>query len=449
MPCNFLRYSIWSCLIQFVFLLSAWSLAAADSNLKPVLSTRELASNVGRSLVLIITEDHAGNVVAQGSGFFFRPGLVATNLHVLKHATQGHVKTLSDGKKFQIASVVGFDTKHDICILKLPMGTGTPLTLSADKVAAGDDILVAGNPEGLEASFSKGIVSGVRSDSGLLQMDAAISPGSSGGPVVNNRGEVIGISVSSLREGQNLNFAVPVRYLRELELDWDLPVPAVGAFAVTDLEDAGFHGPVKTFIERKSAYEYDPSKKGGPVYVRDVPVAGSRFSPDGQLLEQTYFEKGVEVSKLTKEYSPDGLVKRVTNRAANPANSFSVELSGERAFFSRIINRYFDEIHPSGKKGELDYHEDTYDSEGRMVEQVFPRDEIKYIWTYDSLGREVETRGYKNGRLWLIFRDSYVTNGRGDWVKKTETLWSSGSAEDEFNLSSESSREITYYEEEQ
>jgi hypothetical protein len=121
----------------------------------------------------------------------------------------------------------------------LPDTGGVPLPLSTVDVAVGDDILVAGNPEGLEASFSKGIVSGIRSGSGLIQMDAAISPGSSGGPVVNQRGEVVGLAVSSLVEGQNLNFAVPVRYLREQKLVWDLRVRTVGGLAVTDLEQDG------------------------------------------------------------------------------------------------------------------------------------------------------------------------------------------------------------------
>lgn len=160
---------------------------------KPLLPTRELAAQVRKSLVVILTQDHEGNVIAQGSGFFFKPGFIATNLHVLKRASQGYVKSLSDGVTYKISSVVGFDLKHDICVLKLSEAGGTPLPLSTHDVAEGDDILVAGNPEGLEASFSKGIVSGIRSGSGLIQMDAAISPGSSGGPVVNQRGEVVGL----------------------------------------------------------------------------------------------------------------------------------------------------------------------------------------------------------------------------------------------------------------
>jgi len=74
----------------------------------------------------------------------------------------------------------------------------------------GDTVYVAGNPKGLEGTFSQGIVSGIRRVKGnrYLQITAAISEGSSGGPILNESGDVIGIAVATVREGQNLNFAV-------------------------------------------------------------------------------------------------------------------------------------------------------------------------------------------------------------------------------------------------
>ena len=80
----------------------------------------------------------------------------------------------------------------------------------------GDDIYVAGNPEGLEGTFSAGIVSGLRRREGLIQFDAPVSPGSSGGPVVDARGQVVGVTVASVTQGQNLNFAVSTQYLLPL-----------------------------------------------------------------------------------------------------------------------------------------------------------------------------------------------------------------------------------------
>ena len=90
------------------------------------------------------------------------------------------------------------------------------LTLgNSDSVQVGDSIYVVGNPQGLEGTFSQGIVSSIRevgSDK-LLQITAPISPGSSGGPVLNEKGEVIGVSVATFTGGQNLNFAIPSKYL--------------------------------------------------------------------------------------------------------------------------------------------------------------------------------------------------------------------------------------------
>lgn len=263
----------------------------------PPLTNRELAAQVRKSLVVVLIQDDAGNPIAQGSGFFFKPrffkpGFVATNLHVLKRASQGYVKSLSDGVSYKVSGVAGFDLKHDVCVLFLG-GAGDPslppsLSLSTTEVAVGDDILVAGNPEGLEASFSRGIVSAIRSGSGLIQMDAAISPGSSGGPVVNQHGEVVGLAVSTLVEGQNLNFAVPVRYLLEQKLDTALTVRMAGGMAVTDLEEDGFHGPVRTVTESQADYTFDDARNAyieGPA----VPQTSSKYNQDGQSEESTFF----------------------------------------------------------------------------------------------------------------------------------------------------------------
>jgi S1-C subfamily serine protease len=192
--------------------------AAVPSKRRLILSTQELAKRVRNSLVMIVTQDHNGNAIAQGSGFFITPTLVATNLHVLKRASQGYVKSVSEGVVYKITNVAGFSLKRDLCVLFLANAKGMPLPSSTAEVSVGQDILVAGNPEGLEATFSKGIISAIRSREGLLQIDAPISPGSSGGPVVTQSGEVIGLVVSSLTEGQNLNFAVPMRFKNMVSL---------------------------------------------------------------------------------------------------------------------------------------------------------------------------------------------------------------------------------------
>jgi hypothetical protein len=94
-------------------------------------------------------------------------------------------------------------------------------------VEIGDPVYAVGNPEGWEGTFSQGLVSGIRhvdADT-ILQITAPISPGSSGGPVLNSQGSVVGIAVATFTEGQNLNFAVPVVYLAALLRDAKYPVP--------------------------------------------------------------------------------------------------------------------------------------------------------------------------------------------------------------------------------
>lgn len=108
---------------------------------------------------------------------------------------------------------------HDPVVLRVETGTARPSTLGdSDHVRVGDQIVVVGNPEGLEQTVSNGLVSGIREidHRKLFQISAPISEGSSGSPVFNDRGEVIGVVVSSLESGQNLNFAVPINYAKPL-----------------------------------------------------------------------------------------------------------------------------------------------------------------------------------------------------------------------------------------
>jgi S1-C subfamily serine protease len=98
------------------------------------------------------------------------------------------------------------------------------------KVAVGDEIYVIGNPQGLEGTFSQGIVSSIRKigTDTLLQITAPISPGSSGGPVLDSKGEVIGVAVATFKGGQNLNFAIPVSYLSTLLSNIKPAIPLLG-----------------------------------------------------------------------------------------------------------------------------------------------------------------------------------------------------------------------------
>ena len=145
---------------------------------------------------------------------------IATNFHVIEDATRGTAKLVGKETEYTIEGFIKKDEKHDLAILQVSASDVQSLPLAdSNTVEIGDTVYVAGNPKGfLEGTFSDGIISAIRGDSTSkrLQMTAPVSSGNSGGPVLNDKGEVIGVSFATFRDGQNLNFAIPSNYLKEL-----------------------------------------------------------------------------------------------------------------------------------------------------------------------------------------------------------------------------------------
>ena len=202
-------------LLALFFLLSAPSLASAQS--VPELAKKALAATVSLEM-----QDSNGDILGQGSGFFVRPNLIATNFHVIDGAVKAYAKLVNTATPYTIEGVTATDETNDLALLKVTAHGVTPLPLGdSDAVQIGETVYVAGNPLGFEGTFSDGIISGRRESftkKERLQMTAPISPGSSGGPVLNPNGEVIGVSTSVYNPlfGQNLNFAVPSNALKAL-----------------------------------------------------------------------------------------------------------------------------------------------------------------------------------------------------------------------------------------
>lgn len=157
-----------------------------------------------------------------GTGFVVsKDGVIATNLHVVAGATAITVKML-DGEVFPVERVVGIDPDRDLALLDIDPPSDVPfLPLGdSDAVSAGDPVIAIGNPLGvLDYTVSDGLISSVRVLSEqltVLQISAPISQGSSGGPLFNPYGEVIGVATAIFTGGQNLNFAVPSKYLQPM-----------------------------------------------------------------------------------------------------------------------------------------------------------------------------------------------------------------------------------------
>ncbi|HLA94293.1 MAG TPA: S1C family serine protease, partial [Pyrinomonadaceae bacterium] len=187
--------------------LTLFSAAAVAQDFLP-----ELVKRVKPSAVAIETFDAKGNSVSRGSGFFIAENRVITNRHVIERSSRVEIH-LMDGKKFVVRGVLAVDGEGDLALLQVevPKGLAIPLPIVRAVPQEGESIVVIGNPFGLEGSVSNGIVSAVREISGygkIIQITAPISPGSSGSPVVNMYGQVIGVATLQAAEGQSLNFAV-------------------------------------------------------------------------------------------------------------------------------------------------------------------------------------------------------------------------------------------------
>jgi len=189
------------------------------SNAFGQLTGRQVADRAFKSTVLISTIDSDGQSLAIGSGFVIGSGVIATNFHVIENSNGGFVRFIGSNTKYKIKGIIEKSEKYDLAIISVDQFSAPQLNFGDySKVGVGDEIYAIGNPNGLEGTFSQGIVSGLRdvSSDELLQITAPISPGSSGGPVMNSNAEIIGIAVASYKSGQNLNFAIPIKYLDEL-----------------------------------------------------------------------------------------------------------------------------------------------------------------------------------------------------------------------------------------
>lgn len=200
-------------------LLCGALVAAVGTTSADAQTAQEIAKTAFGSTVLLVMEDANGQPLSLGSGFLVRDGEIASNLHVIEGAARGYAKLIGQKAKHDIQGITAVDRERDLVVLKIAAAGGPALSLgSSDAVQVGESVYAVGNPQGLEGTFSQGIVSSIREvgPDKLLQITAPISPGSSGGPVLNSKGEVIGVSVATFRGGQNLNFAIPSGYLKAL-----------------------------------------------------------------------------------------------------------------------------------------------------------------------------------------------------------------------------------------
>ncbi len=195
-------------------------------------TSEEIAQNALGATVLLTMTDADDRAIAYGSGFFVLSNVIATNFHVIDGAHGGTARRVAQNKSYTLGRILKSDEIQDLALIEVSAPGVEPVPIGdsgSRSLRIGAKVYVAGNPLGYWwGTFSEGIVSARRrwgDGAERLQMTAPISPGSSGGPVLNERGEVIGVSVASSSDdrAQNINFAVPSSELRKLVAELDPP----------------------------------------------------------------------------------------------------------------------------------------------------------------------------------------------------------------------------------
>jgi tetratricopeptide (TPR) repeat protein len=290
-------------LVLACVIIAGSTIANADEKLV------DLVKKVKPSVVLIETFDKDNKPIGRGSGFFIdNKGSLITNHHVIEGAYSATIKT-SAGKEYPVQGIVAKDTEADIVklVVNLPDANITFLNLSVNVPSEGEDIFVIGNPLGLESTVSSGIVSAVRDIPAfgkILQITAPISPGSSGSPVINSKGEVIGIATLIVTKGQNLNFAIPSDKIIALKETAKATLSESYASMTTDANDA------QSFCDKglKESWQgnwsvaliyFQKAKEKNPDYAKAHCYLGVAYDSLGR------YQDAIESYKLAIRIKPD------------------------------------------------------------------------------------------------------------------------------------------------
>lgn len=276
------------------------------------------------SVVTILAFDRNRAPLSQGSGFIVSPDRVATNYHVLAGSTSASI-IFNDGSMTFVKAVIAASRPKDLVIVEAETGNRTPLVLGDElQLKVGEAIYTIGAPNGLASSLSDGLVSSFRQDEGqfLIQITAPIAPGSSGGPVLNSQGEVVGVATSKLKDG-GFGFAMGAGDLKHI-----LKVPLAVRIDLTDLtpeattasDETNGLTSVQALFDQK---QYDAARAS----FNSVPDS-VKSSFDGQLLL-------CKIEQERKEYRPsvyacDAAIKlRADVASPYELNALSLLVSGD------------------------------------------------------------------------------------------------------------------------
>lgn len=286
------------------------------------------------------SEPRERTVRGTGSGFIFNAnGQIMTNAHVVNGADRVSV-TLKDGRTFE-GKVLGEDPVTDVAVIQIQSNNLPTVALgNSDRVQPGEWVIAIGNPLGLDNTVTAGIISATERSSsdvgvpdrrvGFIQTDTAINPGNSGGPLLNARGEVIGMNTAIIQGAQGIGFAIPINTVqniaRQLVTKGEVEHPYLGVQMVTLTPE------VKQQLEIESDGQIQITADRGILVVRVVPnspaaTAGIRSGDVIQAINnqpvntteqvQQLVERSSVGSQLPVQVQRNGRSAQVTVRLAN------------------------------------------------------------------------------------------------------------------------------------
>jgi S1-C subfamily serine protease len=251
-----------------------------------------------------------------GSGFVFSSdGLILTNAHVIESASRLRVSLL-DGNEFP-GEIIGTDKETDIAIIKIFEGGYTPIRLGvSDNLRIGQLVIAIGNPLGYQHSVSVGVLSGVgrtmRTPGGqliddILQTDAALNPGNSGGPMINTDGEAIGINTAIIPSAQGLSFSIGIDSAKEIARYLIIDGKVTKAYLGLMTHEIEIHPRIKNFykLTAKRGLLITGLENASPASRADLHEGDIIIEFDGDTITQSV--------DLTKHLIGSKLIKKPTN----------------------------------------------------------------------------------------------------------------------------------------
>ena len=382
---------IWAIVFLFIIFIQY---SSAQSGLYS-----DLYKYVKSSVVVVQANDSKNEPICQGTGFFIdQAGYIITNFHIIDGSSKVNVTT-ADGHSYPVKNVLAKDISSDLACLSvdIPSQLVYPIRVNTTPPEVGEEILVIGYPEGpggLVQSMTRGIVSSVQTlnEYGeVIQVDAAVSRGASGSPLVNMKCEAIGVTTFGYIKGQNQNFAVSCMQVSKL---------------IHDISSAQGGKPISewnlTSEEKLYALGLDLYRKGEynqSIYYFEEAIKLDPNSADA------WYKKGNDLSNLGRYY--DALQAYNKTIELNPQNTFAWI---DKGITLKLLNKHGEAFQAYDKAVELNpQNEFLWVSKGEDLAAQGKYDEA--ILAYDK-AIELKPQGLQGAMVWSVKGDALKAQGK-------------------------------------